>query len=396
MTTRTEGPADARGLSFDPDDADRTAFYLQPAGLLSGSLAAAACEAGEALWLAGGPPLAFSACSVIRRHGTERREALFGLRALRDWAARQGEDVAAAVEDRLRRITRPRPAIAGLRPDRPLIMGVINVTPDSFSDGGDYAERDIAIAGGRALLEAGADILDIGGESTRPGAPSVPIEVELERVVPVIRVLADEAAARGAVISIDTRHAAVMAAAIEAGARIINDITALAGDPDSLALAARSGLPVVLMHMQGEPQTMQRDPRYVDAPLDIHDFFAERIAACEAAGLGADRIVLDPGIGFGKTVEHNLQLMERLALFHDLGCSLLLGVSRKSFIGRISRGEPPKERLAGSLAAGLAGFSQGVQILRVHDVAETFQARAIWTALATCGQAAAGPNSASF
>ncbi|WP_119460237.1 dihydropteroate synthase [Rhodospirillaceae bacterium SYSU D60014] len=378
MTTSEQGPAIMRGPSFDPGAPDG-AFYLQPAGLLSGSLAAHARRKGTAEWLAGGP-LAFTGCTVIRRRGTERSETLFGLADLRHWAADAG--LAAALEDRLRRLSRPRAAVAGLRVDRPIIMGIINVTPDSFSDGGDFAEAGAAIAQGVALLEAGADILDIGGESTRPGAAPVGVEAEIGRVVPVVRALA----ARGAVISIDTRRAAVMTAAVEAGARLINDITALTGDPESLAVAARSGVAVVLMHMQGDPQTMQQDPRYVDAPLDLYDHFVERIAACEAAGLASDRLVLDPGIGFGKTVEHNFQIMERLALFHDLGCPILLGVSRKSFIGRVSRGEEAKRRFPGSIAAGLAGLSQGVQILRVHDVAETFQARAVWERLATCGQ----------
>jgi dihydropteroate synthase len=379
MTTSEQGPATMRGPSFDPGAPDG-AFYLQPAGLLSGSLAAHACRSGTAEWLAGGP-LAFTSCAVIRRRGAERSEALFDLADLRRRAADAGP--AAALEDRLRRLSRPRAAVAGLRVERPLIMGIINVTPDSFSDGGDFAEADAAIAQGVALLEAGADILDIGGESTRPGAAPVGVEAEIGRVVPVVRALAT----RGAVISIDTRRAAVMAAAVEAGARLINDITALTGDPESLAVAARSGVAVVLMHMQGDPQTMQQDPRYVDAPLDLYDYFVERIAACEAAGLASDRLVLDPGIGFGKTVEHNFQIVERLALFHDLGCPILLGVSRKSFIGRVSRGEEAKRRFPGSIAAGLAGLSQGVQILRVHDVAETFQARAVWERLATCGQA---------
>ena len=380
MTEPEPGPAAARGLSFDPGATDG-ALYLQPAGLLSGSLAVDACRSGAAEWLAGGP-LAFTGCAVIRRRGEQRLESLHSLAGLRSLAASEDVGPAAALEDRLRRLSRRRAPVAGLRLDRPLVMGVINVTPDSFSDGGDFAEAETAIAQGVAMLEAGAEILDIGGESTRPGAMPVSVEAEIGRVVPVVRALA----ARGAVISIDTRHARVMAAAVEVGARLINDITALTGDPESLAVAARSGAAVVLMHMQGDPQTMQHDPHYVDAPLDVYDYLAERMVACEAAGIAADRIVLDPGIGFGKTVEHNFQIMERLALFHDLGCPVLLGVSRKSFIGRVSRGEEAKQRFPGSIAAGLAGLSQGVQILRVHDVAETAQARAVWTKLAACGQ----------
>jgi dihydropteroate synthase len=228
-------------------------------------------------------------------------------------------------------------------------------------------------------MAAGADILDIGGESTRPGAATVSIDEELDRVVPVIEVLAKE----GALISIDTRRAAVMRAALAVGARIVNDVTALAGDPESLSVVAGSGAAVVLMHMQGEPRTMQADPAYRDAPLDIYDFFAARIAACAAGGIDPARIALDPGIGFGKRDPHNLAILADLALYHGLGCALLLGVSRKSFIGRLSRGEDASHRLAGSLAAALAGLDRGVQIIRVHDVAETAQAVAIWRAIAT-------------
>jgi dihydropteroate synthase len=257
-------------------------------------------------------------------------------------------------------------------------MGVINVTPDSFSDGGRYARPEQAIAHGRALQEAGADILDVGGESTRPGAAPVPRQEEIDRTVPVVEALARE----GALVSIDTRHAAVMRAALGAGARIVNDVTALTGEAESLSVAAASDAALVLMHMRGEPRTMQQEPRYDDAPLDVYDFLAERLAACGAAGIAPERIALDPGIGFGKTVAHNVQILADLALYHGLGCALLLGVSRKSFIGKLSRDEGPDSRLPGSLAAALNGLAAGVQILRVHDVAETAQAVRIWQTIA--------------
>ncbi len=205
------------------------------------------------------------------------------------------------------------------------------------------------------------------------------LDEELERVIPVVEALAGA----GALVSIDTRHAAVMRAAIAAGARIVNDVTALAGDPESPVVVAESGAAVVLMHMQGEPRTMQQDPTYRDAPLDIYDFFAGRVVACRAAGIDPARIALDPGIGFGKRDPHNLAILGDLALYHGLGCALLLGVSRKSFIGRLSRGEDASHRLAGSLAAAIAGLDRGVQMVRVHDVAETAQAMAIWRAIAT-------------
>jgi len=259
----------------------------------------------------------------------------------------------------------------------PLVMGIVNVTPDSFSDGGDFIDAKTAIAHGHSLREAGADILDIGGESTRPKSDPVPVEEELRRVIPVVRSLAGA----GALVSIDTRRAIVMHEAISAGAKIVNDVTALTGDPDSLATVAGSKVDVVLMHMQGEPKHMQENPVYADAPRDIRDYFVDRLADCVEAGIPLQRIAVDPGIGFGKNDRHNVELIRDLAVFHDLGVAVMLGVSRKSFVGRLSRKEPAKQRVPGSLAAGLAGIDRGAQILRVHDVDETRQALAIWQAL---------------
>jgi dihydropteroate synthase len=283
---------------------------------------------------------------------------------------------------RLALLSEPRPAFAGVPMDRPAVMGVLNVTPDSFSDGGDRAEARRAVDDGLAMADAGAAILDVGGESTRPGAEPVPVDEELRRVLPVVEALA----ARGLTVSIDTRRPRVMRAAAAAGAAILNDVTALRDDPDSLATAAALGLPVVLMHMQGEPRTMQRDPTYDDVALDVFDHLEARVEACVAAGIPRAAIAVDPGIGFGKTVAHNLALLERLALFHGLGCPILLGVSRKSFIGKLDPsglGAEPKGRLPGSLAAALAGAARGAQILRVHDVAGTVQALAVFEAIDT-------------
>jgi dihydropteroate synthase len=353
-------------------------FYLKPIGLIGGASARRAVADGVAQGLAGGP-LAFTAVELIRRGAGDRRDAaVLNVGSLRSCRLR-AEDAAAseAIEERLNAIAAPRSAFAGLTLDRPRLMGVVNVTPDSFSDGGRYLDSGRAIAHGRTLREAGADILDVGGESTRPGAAPVSIEEELARVMPVISALAGD----GAIVSVDTRRAAVMRRALDAGARIVNDVTALSGDPDSLGVAAGSGAAVVLMHMQGEPRNMQKDPRYRDAPLDIHDYFAARLAACAAAGIAPERILLDPGIGFGKNDRHNLALLDDLALLHGLGCGLLLGVSRKSFIGRLSRGEDADHRLPGTLAATLAGLARGAQIHRVHDVAEAAQAVAVWQAV---------------
>ena len=268
-------------------------------------------------------------------------------------------------------------AFAGLALDRPCIMGVVNVTPDSFSDGGDAYPPSAAIDRGLALHAAGAAIVDVGGESTQPGAERVPVDEELARIVPVIQ----ELTRSGAVVSVDTRRAAVMEAAIDAGAAIINDVSALTGDPGSMQVVARSQASVVLMHMQGDPRTMQVTPRYNDVVREVCGWLCERIAACEAAGIAPNRLAVDPGIGFGKTVDHNLALLAHLDVFADLGRPLVLGVSRKSFIARLSRDEPPKNRVAGSLAAGLFGLLHGVHILRVHDVADTRQALAVWQAM---------------
>ena len=257
-------------------------------------------------------------------------------------------------------------------------MGIVNVTPDSFSDGGDFADTDAAVARGQALIDAGADILDIGGESTRPGSHPTSIETEIDRVAPVIA----ELSKRGHLISIDSRHAAVMAAALDAGARIINDVTALTGDPDSLDLAARSGAPVILMHMLGAPLTMQLNPTYQNVVEDIRAYLAGRIDACRAAGIAPARILVDPGIGFGKTVEHNVTLIRELQRFGDLAAGVLLGASRKSFIGALSVNEPAKQRLGGSIAVAIAGAARGARVLRVHDVAETVQALKTWRAVA--------------
>jgi dihydropteroate synthase len=359
MTDNGQSPAPRRG------------FALRPEALLRGPAARSAIAAGAALPLAGGP-LAFSLCEIV----TDSERVLLPAGEACSWAA--GRGLAGDFGAALGRLTAARAAFAGLALDRPRIMGVVNVTPDSFSNGGDFAEGAAAIEHGLALKEAGAEILDVGGESTRPGAAPISIAEELRRVIPVVRALA----AAGAVVSIDTRHARVMGEAIAAGAAIVNDITALTGDPASLELLARSGAAVVLMHMRGEPRNMQANPVYGDAPLEIRDYLAERVAACGAAGIAPSRIAIDPGIGFGKNDGHNLALLRELGLLHELGVALLLGVSRKSFIGRLSRGEAPKERLAGSLAAGLAGLDRGVQILRVHDVSDTRQAIAVWQALA--------------
>jgi dihydropteroate synthase len=363
-------PGSLRGfcLSAEPSLERGGAVFIRPLGFLGHVTATSVVEAGTALWLTGGP-LAFALVEVIVRQPDGRIDRMSGpLADIADWAPAAG---------RLDALSRPRQPFAGLSLSRPAIMGVVNVTPDSFSDGGDFFDPANAITQGTALLAAGADILDVGGEAPPPGADPVSPEEEIRRVVPVVR----HFAGRGALVSIDTRHAAVMAAALEAGAAIVNDITGLTGDSESLDVVVRSAAPVILMHMRGEPRTMQQAPEYADAATDVYAYLAERVATCLDAGVRLENLCVDPGIGFGKIVAHNLEILRHTALFHGIGVPLLIGLSRKSFIGALSRREPPKDRLAGSLAGALASMGQGAQIVRVHDVAETYQARALWMAL---------------
>lgn len=265
---------------------------------------------------------------------------------------------------------------AGLTLDRPRIMGIVNATPDSFSDGGEAYRFTDGVARGLKMVEDGADIIDVGGESTRPGADPVSLDEEIRRTVPVVEHLAKA----GALVSIDTRHADVMQAALDAGAAIVNDVSALTG-ARALDVVAGSDASVVLMHMQGVPGHMQADPTYDDAPREVLSYLADRLAVCEAAGIARERISVDPGIGFGKTVDHNLQILKHLDLYQDLDVPLLLGVSRKSFIGAIAGDADAQNRLSGSLAAALWAIEQGASIVRVHDVAETVQALHVWSTI---------------
>jgi len=264
----------------------------------------------------------------------------------------------------------------GQVPAQVSLMGVVNVTPDSFSDGGLYLDPAAAIAHGRELVEAGALILDVGGESTRPGAHAVGVEEELSRVVPVVEELARGEAA----ISVDTSKGRVAAAALGTGAEIVNDVTALRGDPEMAAVCADRDAGVVLMHMLGDPRTMQEDPRYADVVAEVKGFLASRLEAAMAAGIAEERIWLDPGIGFGKTAAHNMELLRRLSELRDLGRPLVVGTSRKSFIGRVD-GSPAGERLGGTIASSVLAAAEGAEVLRVHDVAEVRQALAVTAAI---------------
>ena len=266
---------------------------------------------------------------------------------------------------------------------RSLVMGILNVTPDSFSDGGRFAAPDRAVAHARAMVAAGADMLDIGGESTRPGAADVSVEEEIARTAPVIRALYEGKV--GVPISIDTRKAAVAREALACGARFVNDVAALTFDPHLADEVVHARVPLCLMHAQGTPATMQADPRYDDVLLDVYDFLEASVARAEAAGIPRARIVVDPGIGFGKTVAHNLALIRGLSLFHQTGCAVLLGISRKRFIGTLGGGAAVGQadlRVPGTLAVTLAGIAQGVQLHRLHDIDEARQALRLWQAVA--------------
>ena len=361
-----------------PADAD---WLVIPRGPLP---AAAAGERRAVLRLRGAA--AFAAAEVILHSGPGRLwRALLPAPMLADLAARLPAQLAARLGRRLDALSRPLPPLKladGRRlafRDRPLVMGIVNVTPDSFSDGGRFADAGAAVAHGLALAAAGADILDVGGESTRPGAEPVPADEELRRVLPVVEALAGA----GHVVSIDTRKAAVARAAIAAGAAIVNDVSAGTHDPEMAQTVAGAGVPVVLMHTRGDPREMQRDPRYEDVVIEVRAWLEERIHVFTAAGVAAERIIVDPGIGFGKRVADNLALIRGLGALHGLGRPVMLGASRKSFIRALGGAEAAAGRLGGSLAAALAGWQAGVQIVRVHDVAETMEALTVARAVAT-------------
>jgi dihydropteroate synthase len=256
-------------------------------------------------------------------------------------------------------------------------MGIVNLTPDSFSDGGRNAGRDEALAHARRLVGEGADLIDLGGESSRPGSDPVSLDEELRRVIPVVEALASE---RDVPISIDTAKAEVARRALAAGASIINDISALGADPDMADVVASTGAGVVLMHMQGVPKTMQLDPRYEDVVGEVYDMLARRITWAESIGIARDRIAVDPGIGFGKTIDHNLEILRNLRRFDTLGCAVLIGTSRKGFLGKLT-GRGPGERATATVVSSLAACAAGARVVRVHDVAPMVDAIKVWTAV---------------
>jgi len=329
---------------------------------------------GKVARLAGGLSW-FAAVELLRVEGNRRVSSeLMPVEAIED---RLDDDTTAQWKG----LTSPRGPLQlqerTVRLDQPQVMGIVNATPDSFSDGGLYDDAASAADAGATMAAQGAAIIDVGGESTRPGAKAVWEGDEIERIIPIVRQLA----AGGAAVSADTRKADVMAAAIAAGARLINDVSALTYDDRAAGVIAAAGVSVVLMHHQGVPETMQDDPRYDDVLVEVYLWLEGRIAEAEASGIARDRILIDPGFGFGKNVGHNLELMNGLALLHSLGCPIVLGASRKRTIGALSSEAPADQRLGGSIALALKAAEQGAQIIRVHDVLETVQALKIWRGL---------------
>lgn len=336
---------------------------IEPLGLLDGPDAVAAVTAGLARPLAGGP----AAFTLARLIDSETGASALHLAV----------DLPPPWRPALERLERPVPPWPGAETGRALVMGILNVTPDSFSDGGERFDTSAAIAAGRQIAAEGADIIDIGGESTRPGSrPTLP-EEEARRILPVIRALAG-----GPMISADTRNAVTMEAALDAGAGIVNDISALVHDARSAGVLAARGCPVVLMHMRGEPATMMDFARYRDLAVEVTAELAERIACAERAGIERSRIAVDPGVGFAKSGTQNHELLRRLPLLLNLGCPILVGLSRKRFLARGAAGDlPPQQRGPGSLAGGLFALGRGARVLRVHDVVASVQAVRIWEAL---------------
>jgi dihydropteroate synthase len=328
--------------------------YYRPAGLVYGPDARTLIQEGRGGSLGGLSAIAYTMVEII---------------------VREGRGVSRRVVPFAPSLALPVPAAP---PARPLIMGIVNVTPDSFSDGGRHAAAEQAIAHGLKLAAEGADILDVGGESTRPGSEGVDEGEELARVVPVVEGLA----AAGHKVSCDTRKAPVMRAALKAGAAIINDVSALQHDPQSMAAMADADCPVVLMHAQGDPKTMQLSPSYADVALDVFDALEARIAACVAAGIARERLIADPGIGFGKSFRHNLDLLHQFTLFHGLGVALLTGLSRKGFVGALTGEKTAANRVNGSVGGALWSALNGAHILRVHDVKATVDALVVAQACA--------------
>ncbi|MDA9619968.1 dihydropteroate synthase [Alphaproteobacteria bacterium] len=323
----------------------------------------------------------FAAVRIISCTKQGLEEKIVSILDLDNFLKKKSTAVAEKIKTILNNIESPREALilnngSVIGWKKPVIQGVLNVTPDSFSDGGQYSDIELARPHAHEMISAGADIIDIGGETTKPGAQSVSIKSEKDRVLPVIMNLAT----LNFPLSIDSRNAEVMNDAIQNGAHIINDVSALGHDLRSIGVVKREDVPIILMHAQGVPEIMQNNPQYSHILLDIYDYLESRIKMCIDAGIDKNKIIADPGIGFGKTVDHNLEILNGLSIFHGLGVPLLVGTSRKSFIGKITGEKVAENRVSGSIAAMLLCLEQGVQIVRVHDVEQATQAISVWNA----------------
>jgi dihydropteroate synthase len=336
--------------------------YFRPLSLVFGLDAKVMIANGTAGALGGAPHIAFTHVEKIVRENKNISRTFHSFSEIKNHPLTD-------------EIVKSRGSFAGLTLDHSNIMGIVNVTPDSFSDGGQHAGSAAAIAHGTALAEQGADILDVGGESTRPGSNEVSLDDERSRIMPVVAELAKQF-----VISVDTRKSVLMREAASSGAKIINDVSALNFDPASAAVIVETGSPIILMHAQGEPRTMQLAPKYDDVALDVYDWLRLRIDAAVAAGIPKPQIAVDPGIGFGKTINHNLELLRQLTLFHGLGVALLVGLSRKNMVGVLTGEKTAAKRVSGSVGGALQAAMMGAHILRVHDVKETVDALAVFNA----------------
>lgn len=353
-------------------------IYIRPIGFAPGPQ----CENGNAIRLAGGMVYASRFAIIRRRDGAVVERGLADAETIATMFARLPDALAAEAEAQWSNLRMAHPPLAlgprTIRLDQPQVVGILNVTPDSFSDGGSFTDPAAGRAHAAAMVEAGAAMLDIGGESTRPGAKPVWEGDEIARVVPAV----EGCAAMGAAVSVDTRKSAVMEAALDAGAHLVNDVSALAFDPRAAEVVAKRGCPVILMHAPGAGgEDLHAEGTYDNVVLDVFDALRGRRDAAVAAGIARDRIILDPGIGFGKSLGENAALINALPLFHALGQPLMLGASRKRMIGALSNEAPATERLGGSIALAIAGMDAGVQLLRGHDVPETVQARNVWRGL---------------
>ena len=351
-------------------------IYVQPLGLVRGPI-----HCDRVFKNLTGGNIYFAAVRIISHTKQGLEEKIVSIVDLDNFFKKKSTTVAEKIKTILNNIESPRGALmlnngSVIGWKKPVIQGVLNVTPDSFSDGGQYSDIELARPHAHEMISAGADIIDIGGETTKPGAQSVSIKSEKDRVLPVIKTLAT----LNFPLSIDSRNAEVMNDAIQNGAHIINDVSALGHDLKSIGVVKKEDVPIILMHAQGAPEIMQNNPQYSHILLDIYDYLESRIKMCIDAGIDKNKIIADPGIGFGKTVDHNLEILNGLSIFHGLGVPLLVGTSRKSFIGKITGEKVAENRVSGSIAAMLLCLEQGVQIVRVHDVEQAAQAISVWNA----------------